>query len=218
MNYPVLIFRSVCFAAAAAVLINTSCKQKKTDDPTNYSQPKSKKIVDSTKRVESSATHKAPIINITDTAAGKQIVLYIKDSASTSDRINAKLALAFKKSLPEEMRKNNLKLSGSPIAWYRSQKTPFFFEAGLPVDKKPTKLTKGFFIRSLGGDSALVAHFFGPYELTPVAYEALNDFLKTRKKKRTESPYEIYVGNAYDQKGKKIDPYRVQTDIFFPYR
>lgn len=218
MNYQVLICRSLCLAAAAAVIINTSCKQKKVDDAPNYSPSKGKKIVDSTKRVESSSTRKAPIINITDTATGKQIVLYIKDSASTSDRINAKLASAFKRSLPEEMRRNNLKLTGSPMAWYRSQKTPFFFEAGLPVDKKPAKLSKGFFIKSVGGDSALVAHFFGPYELTPVAYEALNDFLKTRKKKRTESPYEIYVGNAYDQKGKKIDPYRVQTDIIFPYR
>jgi hypothetical protein len=195
-----------------------SCKQNNNNKAVSSKSPKAKEVVDSTKRIESSATHKAPIINITDTTAGKQLVLFIKDSASTSDRISAKLSQAFTRLLPDEMKRSNLKLAGSPIAWYRSQKTPFFFEAGLPVDKKPAKLSKGFFIRSVGGDSALVAHFFGPYELTPVAYEALNGYLKDRKKKRTESPYEIYVGNPYDQKGKKIDPYKVQTDIIFPYK
>ena len=193
-----------------------SCRSK--DKTSNAAAKTETKTKPDSKKTTDIPTKKAPVINIADTIAVKQLVLYIKDSASSSDRISQKLTDIYMVRIPDIIKKNKLKATGSPIAWYRSQKAPFFFEAGIPVDKKPAVLPKGFFVKNIGGDSAVVAHFFGPYDITPIAYETLNDVLKSKKKQRSEPPYEIYVGETTDKNGKKIDPYKVQTDIIFPYK
>ncbi len=158
-----------------------------------------------------------PIINITDSIAPKCFVIYIKDSAKTSVRLSQKLAQIYGVKLAEVIKQNKLKSAGAPIAWYKSQKAPFFFEAGLPVDKKPAKLPKNVLFKKIGGDSAVIAHFYGPYEQTGQAYDALKDWLKSNKKRSTSPPYEIYVGDPLDKNNKPVDPYRVQTDIIFPH-
>ena len=144
------------------------------------------------------------------------MVLCIKDSAINSARLSQKLAQIYAVKLTDVIRKNKLKVLGPPHAWYKSQKAPFFFEAGLPVDKKPAKLGKNMLIKKLGGDSAVVAHFYGPYEQTGMAYEALHEWLKDRKKKLRSAPYEVYVGDPIDKNGQPVDPYKVLTDIVFP--
>jgi len=161
---------------------------------------------------------KAPIINITDTVSIKQCILCMKDSAANSDRVAIKLAQIYGVKLAAIIKKNKLKVTGPPMAWYKSQKAPFFFEAGLPVDKKPAKLPAGFTIKQIGTDSIVVAHFYGPYELTPQGYTALQDWVKSHKKKIIRPSYEIYVGDPMDKNGKLIDPYKVQTDIVFTWR
>lgn len=171
------------------------------------------------------ATHKkneevlqaAPIINITDTIALKANIIYIKDSAASSLRLSQKLGMIYGTKLQAVIKQNKLKLTGAPIAWYRTQKAPFFFEAGMQVDKKPAKLPKNILFKTIGGDSAVVAHFYGPYERTAVAYEALNDWLKDRKKKLRLPAYEIYVTDPVDKAGIPVDPFKVQTDIVFPH-
>ena len=55
-------------------------------------------------------------------------------------------------------------------------------------------------------------------ELTYEGYDALREWLKDNKKKASGAPYEIYIGEPIDSKGKPADPYRVQTDIVFPHR
>ncbi len=159
----------------------------------------------------------APIINIVDTVALKAYIIYIKDSAKTSIRLSQKLAQIYGTKLTAVIKQNKLKMMGAPIAWYRTQKPPFFFEAGLIVDKKPAKLPKNVLFKTISNDSVVVAHFYGPYEQTSQAYEVLNDWMKERKKKLRAPSYEIYVGDPIDKTGKPVDPYRVQTDIVFPH-
>ncbi len=161
---------------------------------------------------------KAPVINITDTVSIKQLVLCMKDSAANSERIGIKLAAIYGVKLGAVIKKNKLKVTGAPIAWYKSEKAPFFFEAGLPVNKKPAKLPKGVSLKQIGTDSVVVAHFYGPYELTPQGYTALQDWIKDHKKKIILPPYEVYVGDPMDKDGKLIDPYKVQTDIIFTWK
>ena len=161
---------------------------------------------------------KAPVINITDTVSIKQLVLCMKDSAANSERIGIKLAAIYGVKLGAVIKKNKLKVIGAPIAWYKSEKAPFFFEAGLPVNKKPAKLPKGVSLKQIGTDSVVVAHFYGPYELTPQGYTALKDWIKDHKKKIILPPYEVYVGDPMDKDGKLIDPYKVQTDIIFTWK
>lgn len=165
---------------------------------------------------------RGPIINIIDTMEQKRIVLCIKDSAATSAGLSIKLYNIYNKKLPDAIKAGKLKVDGQPIAWYHTQKAPFFFEAGIPVDKAPLKLSKGMFIKRTGGDSALVAHFFGPYDQTSVGYDALNEMLRDRHKTKAAPAYEIYVKNPFEQvqaKGKPVknDPYKNETDIVIPY-
>ncbi len=163
-------------------------------------------------------TKRPPIINITDTLSSKRIVLYMKDSAASMDRISMKLAQIFGLKLGAVIKKNNIKTSGQPMAWYHSNKAPYFFEAGLPVDKKPSKLPSNIYVREMGVDSVVVAHFYGGYELLPQAYDALKDWIKDHKKTMKGKPYEIYVDDPIDKDGKMKDPYKVQTDIVFPWK
>lgn len=159
---------------------------------------------------------KAPIINITDTLSVKRTVLVVKDSAATEERIAIKLAQIFGTTLQEVIKKNGLQVTGPPMAWYQSQKAPFFFEAGFPVNKKPLKLPPQIKIKEIGIDSVVLVHFYGPYNLTSLAYEAVNERMKSNKKIPAGAPYEIYITDPMDKNGMPVDPYKVQTDIVFP--
>ena len=200
------------------LVFTISCKSKKEEvKPT---VPGTTFIIkkDTARPAPDGSPQRPPIVNITDTIAARYIVLYIKDSASTSGRISQKLAKIYGVTLPEFIQKNKLSISGAPMAWYKTTKAPFFFEAGLPINKKPAKLPKGIFVKNVGGEKAVIAHFFGPYSITNMGYEALADFVKDNKKKRDGIPYEIYVTEPIGKDGKAIDPYKVQTDIVYPYQ
>ena len=163
-------------------------------------------------------TKRPPIINITDTLSVKRLVLCMKDSAATYDRISLKLGEIYGIKLAAVIKKNSLKITGQPMAWYKARKAPYFFEAGIPVDKRPRKLPANAFIKEIGVDSVIVAHFYGGYDLLPQAYEALTDIIKDRKRTLRSKPYEIYVGDPMDKEGKLNDPYKVQTDVVFPWK
>lgn len=162
---------------------------------------------------------KAPIINVVDTVETKSVVVFVRDSAATAGGLSSKLSNIYNKKLPKLFADKKMKVAGAPMAWYKKQKAPFFFEAGIAVEKLNGKLPKGFFSKMIGKDSAFVAHFFGPAELTPQAYTALSEIIKDRKKTKRGQPYEIYMSNPFDTTLlKKPDLYKMQTDIVMPYK
>lgn len=203
----------------ATLLFTTACNnnepEKKIAD-----EPKIDTTKAETKKVEEPVTEtkRGPVINIGDTLSVKRMVLTMKDSAATLERVSLKLGEIYGAKLGAVIKKNNLKQTGAPMAWYKGDKAPYFFEAGIPIDKKPSKLSKGMYIKEMGVDSIVVAHFYGPYDLLPQAYDALRDWLKDHKKKVKGAPYEIYIGDPVDSKGKPIDPYKVQTDVVFSWK
>jgi effector-binding domain-containing protein len=165
---------------------------------------------------EAKPAAKSAIINIVDTVSPKRMLLYMKDSAKSFERIGIKLGAIYGVKLADVLKKNNIKMAGAPMAWYKSQKAPYFFEAGLPVNKKPAKLPKNVFIREMAADSVMMAHFYGPYELLGQGYDAIKERMKDKKRSSSGAPYEIYVGDPVDATGKPVDPYKVRTDIIFP--
>jgi effector-binding domain-containing protein len=160
---------------------------------------------------------KAPIINIFDTIATAKVVICMKDSSATMDGIGKKLAIIYGKIGKDVLAKNKLTPIAPPMAWYKSEKAPYFFEAGMPVAKAPAKLPSGMFIKEIKTDSITVAHFFGPYNLLFKGYDAIKERLKDEKKTAKGMPYEIYVGDPMDANGNLIDAYKVRTDIVFPW-
>ena len=207
------------FFAAVLLIMAHACNSGNNNNPTTTPEVKKDTIEKPvTKKEERITAEKAPIINLTDTLSIKQLVLCMKDSAGNGERIEKKLGEIYGVKLAAIIKKNRLKTTGPPMAWFKSQKAPFFFEAGLPVDKKPSKLPPGVIIKQIGTDSVVVAHFYGPYSLTAKAYPVLQDWLKDHKKKAIQPPYEIYVDDPMDKNGKLKDPYKVQTDIVFTWR
>lgn len=208
-HYPFIFFVSL-------TLVIFSCK----DDKHKSAVDKSTIIVKSDKlRSKNDTTPRSvPIINISDTMEYPNIVLCVKDSAINNIRLSQKLAKIYGIKLAELIKKNKLKVTGPPMAWYKTQKAPFFFEAGIPIDKKPIKLPKGFEIKQTGGVRAIVAHFFGPYEETPQGYAALKEWITDEHKSIAAPPYEIYVSDPIGKDGQPLDPYKVETDIVYPYR
>lgn len=210
-------YLNVLAVLLSAGILSQSCSNNDSK-PATEDQPgkeTAKKTAPAETRTEPAA--KPAIINIIDTVTPKRMVLCIKDSAASYDRIGLKLAQIYGSKLGEVLKKNNLKMDGAPMAWYKSNKAPFFFEAGVPVAKKPAKLIKGAYIKETAADSAVVAHFYGPYNLLSQGYDAVNEWLKDAKKKASAPPFEIYVGDPVDKDGKMIDPYKVRTDIVFPH-
>ena len=202
------------FIVPAIITCMAGCRDNKpkvTPGPVLYKKD--------TAAVAGTVKMKAPIINIIDTVTLKQTILVVKDSASSSQAVGEKMAHIFDSILPKLAKEKKVDIIGPKMAWYRSSTKPFFFEAGYPVDKAPSgKLPKKVQVKNLAQDSAVIAHFFGPYDLTYQAYEALTEWMKDRKKKRSGAAYEIYIGNTIDSEGRPIDPYRVQTDIVFPHK
>jgi len=194
---------------------NSSTEKKENNVQTDKPIKKDTPVVEKKKITE----EKPPsIINITDTLSKKLTVLYMKDSAATRERITLKLSKIYNGKLAGIIKKNGLKVSGPPMAWYSTKKAPFYFEAGIPVEKKTGKIPSNVFTRQIAVDSVLVAHFYGKYDQLPQAYEALSDILKSRKKALQGKPYEIYVDDPMDKDGKPKNPYKVQTDVVFPWR
>lgn len=201
--------------AVLVLLFATSCSNTNNDKPDSVPAVVYKK--DTSAVVETK--QKAPIINITDTVTIPGYVLVVKDSAATSEGMSKKMSKIYDSILPAFAKNHKIEIESSRMAWYKKNTAPFFFEAGYRVNKKPNaKLPKNIIIKELKADSCVVAHFFGPYDLTYRAYEALNEWLKDYDKKQRGAAYEIYIGDLYDANGKKNDPYKVQTDIVFPHK
>ena len=208
--------KSTTLFVSMASMLFVSCNFGEQDAPKEKAPIQMKK--DMPRAKNDSTPQIAPIINITDTTELPMTVVYIKDSALNSERLSKKLADIYGNKLAMLVKKHQLKVIAPPIAWFKSQKAPFFFEAGLPVEKAPKKKIKGLLIKKTGSKRALIAHYFGPYAETAQAYQALKEWLKENKKKQTSAPYEVYIDDPYDSELNLKDPYKVQTDIIFPYQ
>jgi AraC family transcriptional regulator len=202
-------------ALLLACSVQSSCNSGKKDP---VPPPKDTLIVPVKRTEKTDEKPRPPIINIVDTVAPRRMIIFARDSAKTYERIGMKLGKVYGTKLAETIKKNNLKMTGSPLAWYHTTKAPFFFEAGLQVNKRPGKLPRGVQVRELPAGTVVVAHFYGPYDLMPQGYDAIKEWIKIKKKSLAGAPYEIYVTDPVDKNGKPLDPYKVQTDIVFPVK
>lgn len=155
-----------------------------------------------------------PVISIDTVTIKPQTVLFISDSAGSSAEVGKKLAQIYGAEIGAFIRKKGMHMAGAPLAWYSSDHFPMTFDAGIPVDKNPSGTEGRIHVRRIAGGPGVVAHFWGPYELDPLGYKALADWLKRNGKTGADLPYEVYVGDP----GTEKDPYKVQTDICQAFR
>lgn len=204
------------FSFCALVLCSLACQQKDSSEE-SLRQPSS---IQHTASKDSVPPKKAPIVNLIDTLCPSYKVIYVQESATSEPEIGPKLAEIFNKKMPEVISKMKLEMAGPPIAWYRPGKKAhsFSFDAGWPVNKKPAQLPNKFLFRTTGTDSAIIAHYYGPYELTYFAYDAMKDRLKSMNRTSSAPAFEIYVDDPMDEHGNPKDPFKVRTDIVLPYK
>ena len=200
---------SIC---AICLILATSCKSKK-DKIKEQSNNLNAQIVRKDSTIKDVVFQKAPIINLEQVLLTRQYIIYKKDSANSSGNISSKMRKHTDVELPELIKKMKVEKIGAPMAWFLTESAPFYFETGVEVNKKPTNVPKPYKLRIIEPGKAIVAHYYGPYSNTIMAYEVLNDWLKTNKKQKIAGPYEVYVDSPFDEKGKAKDPYKVQTDI-----
>src|SRR5204863_289473 len=101
----------------SALLFMISCN----DNQTEKKSPEGSKK-DSTKSNGPVAeTKRGPVINIGDTLSIKTLVLTMKDSAATIGRVSLKLGEIYGAKLGAVLKKNNLKMTGAPMAWYKGE-------------------------------------------------------------------------------------------------
>ena len=208
-----------CIPLFFIVLLFTACNSSKNTEPNTAGDTLSATdslLIKNPDTKKENDSERPPIINLTDGVSRKSIVLVMKDSSSTYERIGGKLGNIFLAKLGGIIKKNKINITGAPMVWYNTNKAPYFFEAGVPIDKKPAKLPKQAAIKYLEKDSVVIAHFYGPYSLLPQAYEAAKLYIASKKKKITGKPYEIYVDDPMGPDGKPNDPYKVLTDVVFP--
>lgn len=211
----ILLFSTVFFAGISFI----SCNNNDKKQPSGTNKDSTKTVTKKEEKKKADEPYKRPpIVNIVDTMVPKRLVAYCKDSAASFERIALKLENIYGAKLPEYIKKNNLKPAGAPMAWYTKQKPPYFFEAGMPVNKVGAKAVAGVQTREMGAGKAVVAHFFGPFELLPQGYDAVKEFMKDNKKTAAGPSYEIYLTDPIDKNGKPVDPYKIQTDIVFPIK
>ena len=212
--------KKVLLMQMAAVIIIIFCSCNGADKKTVAAKTTTLEPVRTNpeKKLSPGQPEQPAIINIVDTVSPKRIVLYIKDSAKTFERISLKLGQIYGIKLAEVLKKNGLKRTGANMAWYKTNKPPYFFEAGIPVDKKPAIFGKTIFVREMPADSVTMAHFYGPYNLLSQGYDAIKDRMKEEKRTASAMPYEIYTGDPIDANGKPVNPYKVRTEIVFPVK
>ncbi len=156
---------------------------------------------------------KKPTIIIADTTTAKQIIAYVTDSAASTAAVTQKFMTIIPVDLGGFLKKQSLQMMGAPCAWYNSTHPPFVFDIGVPVSKAVAAEGR-VKIKELAAGKAVVAHFYGPYDLTGKAYTLVNAYIKQQNKIANGAPYEVYLGDP----GVEKDPYKVLTNIVFPVK
>lgn len=167
-------------------------------------------------RMKEHEVARGPVINISDTILEKTNILCVKDSAANQEILAQKLNYLHDTILANALLKYKLKSIGSPVAFYKKKRAPYFFEAGIPVNNKIKISSKTFYYKTIPESKAIVAHFFGPKDLLNIAYGSLDTYITNQKLVRSGNSFEMYFPPAASK--EKNNPYKQQTDIVIPVK
>ncbi len=110
------------------------------------------------------------------------------------------------------MKKNNLKQNGAVLAIYHSYApAKIDMECAVPLEKS-IKGEGEIKVSELKAGNAVVGHYYGAYEKTNTAHEALHKWMDENHKKTTGSPWEVYVTDPMNEK----DTAKWLTEIYYP--
>jgi effector-binding domain-containing protein len=144
----------------------------------------------------------------------EQTVLFIRDSAGP-----ATYGQVFAKGYGEIMKfiqVNKLQSTGHPFAIYVKWDSVTMFsvmDMGIAVERAG-KGSGRIRVEKLPEQNAVMATYFGPYDKTASAYQALDQYCREGGKETVGGPWEVYVTDPM----LETDPMKVETDIVFPVK
>jgi len=153
-----------------------------------------------------------PIVTIEETKVSGMIVVYVTDSAASSAAVTQKFMQILPVELGGFLKRSGLKMAGPPLGWYYGSQFPMTFDIGVPVNQAPATTEGRIKWRQVPAGSAVVAHYYGPYDQIGKGYALAMAWIKDHHKISAAPPYELYIGDP----GVEKDPYKVLTNIVFP--
>lgn len=163
-------------------------------------------------KIENGSLHlQQPTMTLERQLRPAMLVLTIMDTAQTTGDIGPKLQKAYGE-MGAFMKAAGLNMQGPPMSWYYSAGDPFIIEPALIVDKMPANTAGRIHMRKVSATNAVIVHYFGPYELSSLAYTKISAFLKQNNLVAKSAPYEMYV----DDPTTKKTMFEVRTDIVQP--
>jgi len=114
-----------------------------------------------------------------------------------------------------EAGKQGLTQQGAPFAMYHSwnPEGKSFVEPGIPMDKMPAK-AEGFNAVSMDATMVIGVDYYGPYDASGMAHDAVYKYVGENGYEMTGSPWEIYVTDPTTVD----DPSKILTKIFYPVK
>jgi effector-binding domain-containing protein len=149
-------------------------------------------------------------INMELTKSTDLQVLYIRDTAATTDAIGKTLGTDYGE-LMRFFQRNKLRPNRF-MAWYITMGPPWVMDAGVETDRIPESLEGRIQSRVIAAGDVLVAHMWGPYDQVGKAYTRIQDWLRDNKRSAKSGPYEVYLNDPASVKS----PAELRTDICQP--
>jgi effector-binding domain-containing protein len=110
------------------------------------------------------------------------------------------------------MKKNKVVQMAPPLAFYHSfSEKGIELECAIPINAL-IKSSSEVNVIEFKPCNAIVAHYYGPYEKSGIAHEAIDKWIKSKKLKITGSPWEVYVTDPMVEK----DTMKWLTDVYYP--
>ena len=152
---------------------------------------------------------------ITEKEVKAQMIVSIRETVSSTDKISAKLGEMYGK-LMGYLKKNNAEPAGIPMAiWHEfaPEKKKIDMEAALPVSKEFKAEGEIKFGKTYEGKVVSVIHW-GSYESSEATYKTIEQWMKDNKKSPAGPPWEVYITDPVMEK----DTAKWQTEIVFPIK
>ncbi len=151
---------------------------------------------------------------IEETKIPEQMALIILDSAGIKDyeKVMGKAYME----IYNYMKSSGLRQAGAPFSIcmkWDSVTRSSVMKIGIPVNKEG-KNKERIMAEKIPSQNAVMAYYFGPYEKTEPAYNALNQYCKDSHKEMAGGPWEIYISDPMIEK----DPMKLETHILFPVK
>lgn len=110
------------------------------------------------------------------------------------------------------MEQNKVVQMAPPLAFYHSfSEKSIDLECAIPINVL-VKSSSDVNVIEFKPCNAIVAHYYGPYDKSGAAHEAIDKWIKNKKLKITGSPWEVYVTDPMIEK----DTMKWLTDVYYP--